>query len=194
MTLNSGFTAFTRAFLSFDTCRRMGMRLFNGGIGRREGQSLVLSVKRRSDSRVLGLVELSEQPMDGRVPGDVRLPRWASGDPQVLPFYTSSHTTASNPISSHRIPPHRIASHLIASHPTSSHRIPPHRNASHLIASHASCLFPSHLIPASPHDIPSWPILIHPIPNVTLPVLSCPIHLIASPATPISIPPRCIPT
>ena len=174
MTLNSGFTAFTRAFLSFDTCRRMGMRLFNGGIGRREGQSLVLSVKRRSDSRVLGLVELSEQPMDGRVPGDVRLPRWASGDPQVLPFYTSSHTTASNPIS--------------------SHRIPPHRNASHLIASHASCLFPSHLIPASPHDIPSWPILIHPIPNVTLPVLSCPIHLIASPATPISIPPRCIPT
>ena len=86
--LNGVFTRFSRAVLSFDTARRVGGRLQSGGVRRAPGETLLLAVRSSPDRRVLGVVELSEQPRDGRVPGDVRLPQWATRAPTV-PYVAS---------------------------------------------------------------------------------------------------------
>jgi len=72
---NDAFMQLTRATLTWDANRRLATRLRSGGLqlGARS-DALMLAVQERASGTIVGVVEVSQQPRDGKVPGDVRLP------------------------------------------------------------------------------------------------------------------------
>ena len=77
---NDGFKKLTRAFLSFETNRRLLPRLPRGGLERgSQKDALMLALQDKQSGTIVAVAELSQQPCDGKVPGDLRLPSlpWA---------------------------------------------------------------------------------------------------------------------
>ena len=79
---NGGLMWLTRILLSLEAVRRLATRLPSGGYGKPANtkDGLMLALQHRESSDIVGVIELMMQPCDGKVPGDVRLPRapWAS--------------------------------------------------------------------------------------------------------------------
>lgn len=84
--LNGAFMRLTRFTLTFEARKRLATRLELGGLQRGAiRDALMLVLQERATGAIVGVAELSQQPRDGRVPGDVRLPSmpWASQPPWV---------------------------------------------------------------------------------------------------------------
>ena len=77
---NGGLKSLTRALLLLDTRQRLGSRPQVGGWRHDADDVLMIVLQEVESDRVLGIVELSEQPRDGRVPGDpinpLKWPPW----------------------------------------------------------------------------------------------------------------------
>jgi ribosomal protein S18 acetylase RimI-like enzyme len=74
---NDAFARLTRTVLLFEARRRLANCLAQGGVGRAEGSAdgaLMLALQHRETGSIVAVAELSEQPRDGKVPGDFRLP------------------------------------------------------------------------------------------------------------------------
>jgi len=73
----NGYLAFiSRVILSETTRQRVGKRLKAGGTGLEpRGSALMLAAQDVSSRKIVAIAELSTQPRDGKVPGDLRLPR-----------------------------------------------------------------------------------------------------------------------
>ena len=73
---NGGLKWLTRILLSYEAGKRLAAKLPTGGYERhiRPGDGLMIAVQHRNTKAIVGVVEVSEQPCDGKVPGDVRLP------------------------------------------------------------------------------------------------------------------------
>ena len=73
--INGAFISYNRLALTQTTRLRLGRRLLSGGTWQMQpGCSLVL-VAQEESGRIVGVAELSTQPLDGKVPGDVRVPQ-----------------------------------------------------------------------------------------------------------------------
>ena len=73
--LNGVFASLTRANLFLDAGRRLSPRLDDGGLQRGNPKdALMLALQERATGTIVGVAELSQQPRDGKVPGDFRLP------------------------------------------------------------------------------------------------------------------------
>lgn len=78
---NGYFERLTRFFLTYEANKRLATRLRSGGLQRgARDDALCLVLQERATGAIVGVVELSQQPRDGKVPGDFRLPSlpWAS--------------------------------------------------------------------------------------------------------------------
>lgn len=79
--LNGIFSRLTRSVLLFEAGRRLARRLPLGGTERGDSPdgALMLALQHRDSGEIVAVAELSEQPRDGKVPGDIRLPSapWA---------------------------------------------------------------------------------------------------------------------
>lgn len=87
---NDGFMKLTRAFLSFETTRRLLPRLPQGGLQRgSKKDALMLALQEKQSGSIVAVAELSQQPCDGKVPGDLRLPMlpWARDQQAPLVAY-----------------------------------------------------------------------------------------------------------
>lgn len=83
---NDGFASLTRVLLGFEASRRLSGRMRDGGVQRVvASDALMLALQERSSGTIIGVAELSQQPCDGKVPGDLRLPElpWARRPPRV---------------------------------------------------------------------------------------------------------------
>ena len=79
--INGAFISYNRLALTQTTRLRLGRRLLSGGTWQMQpGCSLVLVAQEAESGHIVGVAELSTQPLDGKVPGDVRLPElpWAA--------------------------------------------------------------------------------------------------------------------
>lgn len=86
--INGAFISYNRLALTQTTRLRLGRRLLSGGTWQMEpGCSLVLVAQEAESGSIVGVAELSTQPLDGKVPGDVRMP--------TLPWGTSRDTVRS---------------------------------------------------------------------------------------------------
>ena len=86
--INGAFISYNRLALTQTTRLRLGRRLLSGGTWQMEpGCSLVLVAQEAESGSIVGVTELSTQPLDGKVPGDVRMP--------TLPWGTSRDTVRS---------------------------------------------------------------------------------------------------
>jgi ribosomal protein S18 acetylase RimI-like enzyme len=77
---NGYLKQFTRALLTLQTGMRLAARLPVGGMDLFPGgNALMVALQERSSGEIVGVAELSQEPRDGKVPGDIRLPRapWA---------------------------------------------------------------------------------------------------------------------
>ena len=73
--INGAFISYNRLALTQTTRLRLGRRLLSGGTWQMEpGCSLVLVAQEAESGSIVGVTELSTQPLDGKVPGDVRMP------------------------------------------------------------------------------------------------------------------------
>ena len=81
---NGALETAARLSLLWDTKRRIGPRLTAGGVARSDTAALLLALQNRTSGEIVGLAELSIQPLDGRVPGDFSIPRlpWAPPVPR----------------------------------------------------------------------------------------------------------------
>lgn len=73
---NNYFSRFTRAVLQVEGQQRLAVRMPIGGLARgnsRDG-AMMLCVQHRDSGAIVAVGELSEQPRDGKVPGDIRFP------------------------------------------------------------------------------------------------------------------------
>lgn len=82
--LNSYFSQIAKQILTVETFTRAFPRLNQAGLG--PGEPLTLVLQDRQSLAVLGVVELSLQPADGKVPNDWRLPSWLSSGDEKLPY------------------------------------------------------------------------------------------------------------
>lgn len=89
---NGFFKRFTRAVLFYQTFVRVARRLPRGGVEppppSRAG-ALMIALQERASGEIVAVADLSEQPRDGKVPGDLRLPRapWGSDAPPARVAY-----------------------------------------------------------------------------------------------------------
>lgn len=74
---NGFFKKLTRSVLLFETTKRIVLRLPRGGIERGESVegALMIALQERASGEIVAVADLSEQPRDGKVPGDFRFPR-----------------------------------------------------------------------------------------------------------------------
>ena len=81
---NGAFSRLTRVVLFIEAARRLAWRLPRGGVGRGDSRdgALMLALQHRESGQIVGVAELLEQPRDGKVPGDLRLP-WATPPERV---------------------------------------------------------------------------------------------------------------
>merc|ERR1719247_2441745 len=89
---NGYFRWFTRTLLHLDMVTRLRTRIADGGLeAPAEGDTVLLALTSQRDG-VLGVAELSLQPRDGRVPGDLRPPSlpWSSSRDQEPVVYMSN--------------------------------------------------------------------------------------------------------
>lgn len=85
--VNGAFTSYNRLALTQTTRLRLGRRLLSGGTWKMEPAcSLVLAAHEANGGRMIGVAELSTQPLDGKVPGDLRMPSlplpWVKREPE----------------------------------------------------------------------------------------------------------------
>ena len=73
---NGAFSRLTRTVLQFEGRRRLSRRMPVGGLERGDSPdgSMMLCLQHRDSGAIIAVGELSEQPKDGKVPGDLRLP------------------------------------------------------------------------------------------------------------------------
>ena len=74
---NGAFERLSRTLLLLEARRRLAWRLPRGGVERGENSrddALMIALQHRESGSIVAVAELSEQPKDGKVPGDVRLP------------------------------------------------------------------------------------------------------------------------
>ena len=103
---NGGLKWLTRLLLTYEAGKRLGATLSVGGFDRpaTRGDGLMIAMQHRESGSIVGVVELSEQPCDGKVPGDVRLP-WAPKQREVS-THRPEPSTALRPHSSLPVPNH----------------------------------------------------------------------------------------
>lgn len=85
---NDSFQRLTRFLLTWEARRRLAPSLDQGGLARTSGNNaLMLVLQERSSGEIVGVAEMSQQPCDGKVPGDIRLPRlpWVEADSAIPP-------------------------------------------------------------------------------------------------------------
>lgn len=83
--VNGAFTFYNRLGLTQTTRLRLGRRLLSGGTGKMEPAcSLVLAAHEADGGRMIGVAELFTQPLDGKLPGDLRMPSlpWVKREPE----------------------------------------------------------------------------------------------------------------
>ena len=73
---NGAFMELTRVVLNYEANKRLKERLPFGGVERGDSErgDLMLVLQHRETNEIVAVGELSEQPKDGKVPGDLRLP------------------------------------------------------------------------------------------------------------------------
>ena len=85
---NGAFERLSRTLLLLEARRRLAWRLPRGGVERganaRSG-ALMIALQHRESGTIVAVAELLEQPRDGKVPGDLRLPTlpWTSQPKRV---------------------------------------------------------------------------------------------------------------
>ena len=85
--VNGVLAGWNRIALTETTKQRLGARLQSGGTRLEPvGCALMIAVQEVDTSRIVAIAELSTQPRDGKVPGDLRLPGWW---PPQLPWARS---------------------------------------------------------------------------------------------------------
>ena len=73
--INGAFTLYNRLALTQTTRLRLGRRLLSGGTWQMQPPcSLVLVAQEAESCKIVAVAELSTQPLDGKVPGDIRMP------------------------------------------------------------------------------------------------------------------------
>ena len=87
--INGAFTLYNRLALTQTTRLRLGRRLLSGGTWQMQPPcSLVLVAQEAESGKIVAVAELSTQPLDGKVPGDIRMPN--------LPWRVSRDTVRSS--------------------------------------------------------------------------------------------------
>ena len=89
--LNGAFLRLTRVLLASEARKRLASQLKrDGSYGGGRTDSLMLAIQHRESGTIIGVAELSQQPRDGKVPGDIRFPSapWMTPPAQVA--YTSN--------------------------------------------------------------------------------------------------------
>ena len=91
---NGAFSRITRLSLTLEANKRLATRLDNGGLQRgEEADALMLVLQERGSGDIVGVVEVMQQPCDGKVPGDFRLPSlpgpWAPPRAPVVAYLSN---------------------------------------------------------------------------------------------------------
>ena len=91
---NGALKWLTRVLLTYEAGKRLGSTLPVGGFDRpaTRGDGLMIAMQHRESGSIVGVVEISEQPCDGKVPGDVRLP-WAPKQSEVKHYFVLPQRT-----------------------------------------------------------------------------------------------------